>query len=512
MKYKGEVKVRTKRFVYNSISSALYQVTSIAGGFILTRMYLTTYGSEINGLVISIIQFVSYFNYVEAGLGVALIYSLYKPLALKDTKEINGIVSLAKKSYIKASGMYFLLVIGLSLLYPLIVKSESTKLITITQLVLVIGVFGALEFFIMAKFRVLLIADQKEYVISIVLIISYIVNFILSFYMIKMNTYIVFVRMIPIVAFSIRALLLHLYVKRNYPYIKYNESTDKGHLHRRWDALIMQLSVSVNITIPIVIISVFTSLKIASVFSIYDLVFAGLIAIISVFTAGISASFGNLVANNELDKLKIIQIEFEFSIYAITAFLYSCALILIDSFIELYTHGVTDVNYMNSLYGYLFVTWGILYNVRIPYTALINSRGLYHETRNINILQVVLIIVLAIILVQFYEMTGVLIAMILSALFWVIGLVLVVNQLVLSVSPRLTFFRVLRMFFIVAVSNIPFHIGIKINAETFGEWLIWGFIVAAWCLIVTVLINYLLDKQVFNDTFLRVKLMMPNRR
>ena len=57
---------------------------------------LKYYGSEINGLVSSINQFIVYFNLVEAGLSGAAIYALYKPLAENNHKAINSIVSAAR--------------------------------------------------------------------------------------------------------------------------------------------------------------------------------------------------------------------------------------------------------------------------------------------------------------------------------------------------------------------------------------------------------------------------------
>ena len=52
--------------------------------FIIPCIMLKYYGSEINGLVSSINQFIVYFNLVEAGLSGAAIYVLYKPLAGKN--------------------------------------------------------------------------------------------------------------------------------------------------------------------------------------------------------------------------------------------------------------------------------------------------------------------------------------------------------------------------------------------------------------------------------------------
>ena len=72
-----KVKNRTQKFVYNSMSTAIMQIFTMVVGFIIPKVMLNSYGSEINGLVSSISQFIAYFNLVEAGLAGAAIYSLY---------------------------------------------------------------------------------------------------------------------------------------------------------------------------------------------------------------------------------------------------------------------------------------------------------------------------------------------------------------------------------------------------------------------------------------------------
>ena len=79
---------RSKKFILNSVTTALLQVVTMIAGFITPRFMLTAYGSEINGLISSILQFISYFNLVEAGLSSAAVYSLYKPIAEKDYNRI----------------------------------------------------------------------------------------------------------------------------------------------------------------------------------------------------------------------------------------------------------------------------------------------------------------------------------------------------------------------------------------------------------------------------------------
>lgn len=91
---------RTSKFVLNSASTALLQVVTMVAGFITPRFLLMAYGSDVNGLISSINQFITYFNLVEAGLSSAAVYSLYKPIAENDHGKINRIVTAARNFYI----------------------------------------------------------------------------------------------------------------------------------------------------------------------------------------------------------------------------------------------------------------------------------------------------------------------------------------------------------------------------------------------------------------------------
>ena len=74
-------------------------------GFVTPLIMLKYYGSEVNGLVTSIGQFIVYFNLVEAGLSGAAIYALYKPLADKTIMQLAGL-SLQRKNSILSPAIF----------------------------------------------------------------------------------------------------------------------------------------------------------------------------------------------------------------------------------------------------------------------------------------------------------------------------------------------------------------------------------------------------------------------
>lgn len=248
---------RSKKFMYNSITTALLQVVTMVAGFVTPRFMLTAYGSEINGLVSSILQFISYFNLVEAGLSSAAVYSLYKPIADKDHDKINRIVTAAKHFYIKSGFIFVSLVALLALCYPFIASSTVLDQTSIFVLVLVLGVNGSLEFFTLAKYRALLTADQKTYVISLASIVYTILNTIIVVVLSTMRINIVLLRIIALFSIFVRTMILYVYVRVNYHFIRYDVEPDYAAMDKRWSALYLQIVQTVQNASPAVLITIF---------------------------------------------------------------------------------------------------------------------------------------------------------------------------------------------------------------------------------------------------------------
>ena len=167
---------RTKKFALNATFSAIQQVVVMIVGLITPRVMLQFYGSEINGLVASITQFISYISLNEAGLSGAAFYSVYTPLAEHVVQGINGVVSAAKRTYTRLGYVFTGLTLVLAAIYASIVTVQGLSIQEIFFLILVMGVSGAMEFFTMAKYRVLFTADQKQYILSICTMVGVVLN------------------------------------------------------------------------------------------------------------------------------------------------------------------------------------------------------------------------------------------------------------------------------------------------------------------------------------------------
>ncbi|MFR5472113.1 MAG: polysaccharide biosynthesis protein, partial [Romboutsia sp.] len=91
--------MRTKKSAINMITAFICQFIVILLGFISRRVMIDSVGVEylgINGLMNNILTILSL---AESGIGVAIIYSLYKPLAENDVQKIKGLMNFYKYTY-----------------------------------------------------------------------------------------------------------------------------------------------------------------------------------------------------------------------------------------------------------------------------------------------------------------------------------------------------------------------------------------------------------------------------
>lgn len=221
----------------NSGSLAIQQIVTLAAGLIMPRAMLLAYGSEVNGLVTSITQLVTYINLVEAGLSGATTYALYKPLADGDNAAISGVVSASRKFYLQASAIVMALVCVLAVAYPMYIQSETMSALEMGLLVVFIGANGALEFSTLAKYRVLLTADQKTYIVSLGTIVYTILNTAIVIGMAYGGASVVVMKAVALSAMWVRSLILMVYCRRHYKDLDYKAKPNTKALNKRWDAL-----------------------------------------------------------------------------------------------------------------------------------------------------------------------------------------------------------------------------------------------------------------------------------
>ena len=102
--------MRKKRAFYNLITSIVLQIVSIICGLIVPKL-IATYGSNLNGLINSITQFLSYITLLEVGFGPVILSILYKPIANKDKSKIKRILKSSESFFRKISFIFIIYII-----------------------------------------------------------------------------------------------------------------------------------------------------------------------------------------------------------------------------------------------------------------------------------------------------------------------------------------------------------------------------------------------------------------
>ena len=160
----GTVKeMNRRRSFLNIVIGIGSQVLSIVLGIIIPRLFLTSFGSEMNGFLNSIGQVFAYFALLEAGVGAATLQALYGPLANNSKKEISAIMSATDHYYKKTGRLYLIAVLVVAIGYPLAVSSNIPAW-TMVIIILFNGVPGVISYYYQGKFIILLQAEGKNYI------------------------------------------------------------------------------------------------------------------------------------------------------------------------------------------------------------------------------------------------------------------------------------------------------------------------------------------------------------
>lgn len=495
---------RTKFFIKNSLAMLLQQFINLAVAFIVPRFLLVTYGSEINGLIVSITQFILYFTIVEAGISGASIYSLYKPLADKDTEAINSILSATKKFYLKSGYIFLALVSVFSIGYPFFIKIDTLSHMQVLIVIFSIGMGGVFDFFTLSKYRVLLTADQKSYVISLGTILSSIVKILLVVIFCNYKLDVVWLQVFLVLSVYVRSLVLWIYTKRHYHYLNFDVSPNNDAIKDRWNVLYLQLLGSVRSYMPVVILTLFNTLDTISVYSIYNMVLTGINSILGIFMSGLAASFGDVISRKELTILQKAMQEFETFYYSLITLVYSVSLFLIIPFITLYTKGVHDTNYIFPFLGFLFILNGLLDNLKTPQGMLVISAGLYRQTRGQSTIQALLMICFGFPLGKIYGIVGVLIGMIVANIYRDIDLLFFIPQNVTKLSYKNTLYKILLSLFTFFISYC-LSLKLTIYCDNYMDWAFYGIFLTLTIGIWIVSINLLFDKNNVKDILSRFR-------
>ena len=397
--------MRKKRLAKNTISSLVFQVVTIICGFILPRFILAHFGSEINGLVNSITQFLQIIAFMELGVGSVVQSSLYKPLAEHDKVKISQIIVSGGKFFKKLACIILVYVVLLIFTYPFI-SNQSFGFMYTASLICAMSISSFAQYYFGVINRLLLSADQKGYIQYNAQTMTLVLNTIACVILIKMNCSIQVVKLATSLIYMIRPLYLAIYVKKNYDVdrkIKYIGEPIK----QKWNGVAQHVASVVLESTDNVVLTVFSTLSDVSVYSVYHLVVYGVKQLLLSSKNGIQALMGELWAKQELQSLNNFFGWVEWGIHTAVVFIFTCTGLLIIPFVSVFTLGVTDALYIRPLFAVLITCANGMHCLRLPYNLMILAGGHYKETQKNYIIAAIMNIVVSIATVKLWGLVGV---------------------------------------------------------------------------------------------------------
>ena len=396
---------RGKKLALNTITSLGLQVVSVICGFILPRLILESFGSDVNGLVNSITQFLGVITLLDLGVGAVVQSALYKPLADNNTNMISKIYVSANKFFRRLAEILLVYVVLLMIFYPMLVNKSFGHMYT-ALLIVAICISSFAQYYFGIVNSLLLNADQRGYIQYVAQIITLILNTFACYIIIKLGASIQIVKLTTSLIFLLRPLFLVFYVKKHYsidPKITYTDEPIK----QKWNGMAQHFASYVLNGTDNIVLTMFSTLGNVSIYSVYNVVIIGVKNALLSVTNGFQSLIGEMLAKKETMKLNAFFGFVEWFLHTGTTLVFGCTGVLIVDFVRVYTYGINDADYIQPLFAVLITIANAGHCLRLPYNILILAAGHYKQTQSNYIIAMILNIVVSIATVKMWGLVGV---------------------------------------------------------------------------------------------------------
>lgn len=282
-----------KNVSYGLIVTVLNTLVSFASRTVLVK----TLGTELLGLNGLFTEVIAMISLAELGVGMAIIYSLYKPLSENDTKKINQLMSL----YCQAYKLIAIVTLVIGVLITPIVHLFITDIefpLNYIRIVFILFVIKIATSYLFSYKTSLLNADQKQYIVSLVsALVKFISTTAIIIVLILFKNYIYYLLLL-IAQELCTNIVLSKVVDKKYPFLDYQQKLSlkerKEILLNIKNIFIKRLSSVITSSTDNILISTLVSTIQVGIYSNYVVIFTVIRTLRQQFINGIAASIGNL--------------------------------------------------------------------------------------------------------------------------------------------------------------------------------------------------------------------------
>lgn len=421
--------MRKENSIKNIITAMIGQVFGVIIGLIGRFVFVKILSKEylgLNGLFTNILTILSL---VELGVGSAITYSLYKPLAEKNTEKIKSLMNIYKKLYIIIGVAIFILGMCLIPFLPKLINEMPQIDVNINLVYALFVINTACSYFFSYK-KTLIVSDQKKYIATICKYISFFaLNVVQIVILLISKDYIAYL-IAQIIFTIIENLMISKEADKLYPYLKENNAKplikqEKKEIKKNIGAIILHKigGVVVNATDNLVIAK-YVGLGAVGLYSNYYLITNALQLTLSQFFTSTTASIGNLAITDNKEKLYDIFKKIYFMNYWIYSFVSICLFVIFNDFINVW---IGNEFIIDMPIVFVIVLNFFIAGMRKTVLTFRDALGLYYQDRKKPVVESIVNLVISIILAKKYGIIGVFIGTTISTLgiaFWWESLIL----------------------------------------------------------------------------------------
>ena len=472
--------MRSKKSIYNVVASLTYKIGTCVIGLLVPRLFVMSYGSELNGLQSSISQIFAYIALIEAGVGEATLQSLFGPIAKKEYKKANEILSATTFYYNKIGFIYFGLLVVLALFYPIFIKVDSISYITVVAYILFSGATTGINFFYQAKILLVIQATGDIYINSLVTMIMYLLTSFVKIGCILAGINIVMIQVGYFIINTIMMAVYYLIAKKKYKWIDFKEKPDYSAISQKNSVLIHKISGTIFQNVDVIILTVLCGLEVVSIYTMYKLVINMITTIITSFSDSFNYIFGQTFNSKSREEYCRVIDTFNVFYSAIAFALFTVTNIMLLPFLKLYTNGM-DINYILPVLPYLYIVIEVLQVGREAMIRTITVAGQFSKTLYSTIIETTINLTVSIVAVLICKhlwgdvagLYGALMGTIAALLFRTFDINTYANRKILGRSSwktnKIMIINVCVFLSVTYIVNM-----LKIQISTYTEFVFWG--------------------------------------
>lgn len=321
---------RTNQSIKNATFSIGSQLIQQLMKLLVRIAFIRVIGQEFLGINAVFTDILVALQLVELGIGPAISYSLYKPLAENNTEKVKSLMKLFKKAYRIIGALILILGILFMPFYGFFINDIENQNIASLNVIYLLFIFDTGISYFYSYYRTLLISDQKKYLditiqTSVTLAIS--ILQIVLIYTVR-NYYLYLIA--QILGTILTNFIASRFAIKKYPYLKDKEveKLDEetfGEIKKNVLAMVFhKVGGIIRDATDNLLISKYIGLAISGIYSNYLMIIRALNTLISQMFSAVLSSVGNLHATRSEEAQKEVFHNINFINFWMASFCACC--------------------------------------------------------------------------------------------------------------------------------------------------------------------------------------------